>query len=105
MMLWQLLAPRKTTHTLEAEALWGAEIRTKTDHLRKCVKELNAAIDSDLRDKAAGGQEFGGDREFGRQIRSILAATADDEENELNQKIKKAIDGIEHVVRPHLRRS
>lgn len=46
------------SHTLEAEALWGSAMRAKTDALRKCVRELNAAIDAVIRDKASGGEDF-----------------------------------------------
>jgi hypothetical protein len=38
-------------------------------------------------------------------MRSIVAASADDEQNKLNQKIRQALDGIEQELRPHLRRS
>lgn len=92
------------SHTLEAEALWGSAIRTKTDALRKCVRELNAAIDAVIRDKASGGEDFK-DRDFGKEMRSITAASADDDKNALNQKIGTAINGIEDELRPHLRRS
>lgn len=92
------------THTLEAEALWGSAIRARTDVLRKCVRELNAAIDAVIRDKASGGEDFK-DRAFGKEMRSIVAASDDDDKNVLNQKIGQAINGIEDELRPHLRRS
>jgi len=92
-------------HTFEAEALWGSNIRTKTDALRQCLKELNAAIDAVLRDKALGGQDFKAGRDFGKEMRSIVAASSDDEQNKLNQKIRQALDEIEQELRPHLRRS
>ena len=92
------------SHTLEAEALWGSAIRARTDALRKCVRELNAAIDAVIRDKASGGEDFK-DREFGKEMRSIVAASADDDKNALNQKIEQAINNIENELRPHLRRS
>jgi len=37
-------------------------------------------------------------------MRSIVAASADDDKNVLNQKMAKAIQGIEEELRPHLRR-
>jgi hypothetical protein len=91
------------SHTLEGEALWGSAIRTKTDALRKCVRELNAAMDAVIRDKASGGQDFK-DREYGKEMRSIVAAPADDDKNALNQKIGQAINRIEDELRSHLRR-
>jgi hypothetical protein len=91
--------------TLEAEALWAAGIRTKTDALRQCVRELNVAIDAVINDKATGGENFKTDREFAKSMRSIVGASRDDDKNELNQKIANAIRGIEDEIRPHLRRS
>jgi len=92
-------------NTLEAEALWGSNIRTKADALRQCLRELNVAIDTVLRDKAHGGRDFESDRDFGKKMRSIVAAAPDDDQNKLNQKIRQALDGIEQELRPHLRRS
>lgn len=91
--------------TLEAEALWAAGIRAKTDALRQCVRELNVGIDAVINDKVTGGENFKADKEFAKSMRSIVTAVTDDDKNELNQKIAKAIRGIEDEIRPHLRRS
>jgi hypothetical protein len=48
------------TQTLEAEAFWGAEIRSKTDTLRQCVGELRAAMVAFVDDKKVGGARFSG---------------------------------------------
>lgn len=93
------------TQTLEAEALWGTGIRTKTDALRQCVRELNIAIESVINDKANGGENFKADKEFAKSMRSIVAAGREDDKNEFNQKIAQAIFGIEDEIRPHLRRA
>jgi len=93
------------SHTLEAEALWGKEVRARTDQLRECVKELYVAIDALISDKANRGEHFQSDKEFGRKIRSTVSASRDDEENELSKKISGAIGAIEGQIRPHLRRS
>jgi hypothetical protein len=93
------------SQTLEAEALWGASIRTKTEALRQCVREVNAAIDAVISDKVVGGENFKADKEFAKAMRSIVAASRDDEKNEMNQKMAKAISSIEDEVRPHLRQS
>jgi hypothetical protein len=92
------------SNTLEAEALWGKEIRTRTDQLRQCVKTLRAAIDAVISDKADGGEGFKRDREFAIKMRSIVSALGD-ENNELSKKIATAIVAIEEQIRPHLRRS
>lgn len=93
------------SQTLEAESLWGASIRTKTEALRQCVQEVNVAIDAVISDKAVGGENFKADKEFAKAMRSIVAASRDDEKNEMNQKMAKAISSIEDEVRPHLRHS
>jgi len=93
------------SHTLEAESLWGKEVRTRTDQLRQCVKELHIAIDTLISDKANRGEGFKSDREFGKKIRSTVSASRDNENNELSQKIANAIKTIEEQIRPHLRRS
>lgn len=91
------------TNTLEAEAIWGSEVRAKTDALRQCVRELRVAIDAMIQDAASGGEDFRSDREFGKEIRSKVS-TASGAANELTQRIDAAIQGIESVVRPHLKR-
>lgn len=92
------------SQTLEAEALWGANIRSKTDALRQCVREVNVAIDAVINDKAVGGENFKANKDFAESMRSIVAASRDDQTNEMNQKIAKAIRDIEDEIRPHLRR-
>ena len=82
--------------------MWGAGIRAQTDALRQCVRELNVAIDAVINDKAVGGENFKTDRDFGKAMRSTVAASRDDDKNELSQKINKAINGIEDEIRPRL---
>jgi hypothetical protein len=91
--------------TLEAEALWGSEIRQKTDKLRECIAELNSAIYAVISDKASGGRDFKSDREFGKKMRSTVSASGSDQSNELSKKITEAVTGIEDKIRPHLKRS
>lgn len=91
------------TQTLEAEAFWGAEIRSKTDILRQCVGELRAAIAAFVDDKKVGGRDFQADKEFGKKMRETVWAIPDPS-NQLSQRIKGAIDAIETLIRPHLRR-
>lgn len=92
------------THTLEAEALWGNEIRERADQLRQCVRDLNASIQSFLDDKASGGQHFKADRDFGKKIRMQVSAMKENE-NELTKQITDSVGNIEDFIRPHLKRS
>jgi hypothetical protein len=91
--------------SLEAEAFWGSNIRSKTDALRSCTYELSWAFDAVVADKRAGGEDFRADPGLGRKMRAKVAASGGDDENDLSQKIAQAIRGIEDEVRPHLRRS
>jgi hypothetical protein len=92
------------TNTLEAEAIWGAEVRVRTDALRRCVTELRIAIDAMIEDAAVGGANFDSDKAFGLEMRSKVS-TASSKDNTLTKNIESAIKGIEAVVQPHLRRA
>jgi len=91
-------------HALEAEALWGNEIRSKTNEFLQCVRELSNAIFAVIQDKASGGEDFKSDKNFAKKMRAKVYASGD-ENGELSQKITNAVNGIEKEVRPHLRRS
>ena len=92
------------THTLEAEALWGNEIRERADQLRQCVRDLNASIQAFLDDKASGGQHFEADRDFGKKIRMQVSAMKENK-SELTKQITDSVGNIEDFIRPHLKRS
>jgi len=100
--VWEALQEFDTT-TLEAEAIWGSEIRARTDALRQCVRELRAAIDAVIENTAARGENFTTNREFEKEMRSKVS-TASGKENAFTIAIEAAIQGIESVVRPHLKR-
>lgn len=87
---------------LEAEALWGREIRQKTDKLRECIAELSTAIEAFLHDKYNRGEDFRADREFAKEMRAKLAAGLGSSDNRLSRAIQERIDAIEKEVRPHV---
>lgn len=91
------------TATLEAEALWGKDIKDKALALRKCVRSLQVDIESFINNKYSGGENFR-DRDFAKEVEyGIWDIKA--EENKLTQKINSAIEDLESVIRPHLSRS
>jgi hypothetical protein len=92
------------TFTLEAEALWGVRIRSKTDELCQRIAELRGSIEAVIGDKASGGEDFRTDPKFGEEMRSIVSGSGS-EKDEFWQRIKKAIVDIEKEVRPHLKRN
>lgn len=92
------------TSTLEAEALWGKEIKEKALELRKSVRCLQVDIESFIRNKYSGGEDFMNDRDFKKEIEFGIWDVKP-EENQLTQSINKAINDIESVIRPHLSRN
>lgn len=90
--------------TIEAEALWGSAVRTATDQLRSVARQVNAAIDTYIDDAASGGHIFTLDRELGQEIRATISATSSQQENRINIALHKAVEGIDALILPHLRR-
>jgi hypothetical protein len=72
---------------LEAEALWGADIRESTQALRTCATTLFVSIEAIVDDKAAGGDHFRHDVNFGRLIRANAHAAASATDNALSKQI------------------
>lgn len=88
---------------LEAEVLWGSEVPSKTNVLRQCISELQAAIEATVDDKMHGGADFTTDREFGKKMRSVISWSPSESKNAFSLETAAAIVGIEAVVRPHMR--
>lgn len=91
--------------SLEAEALWGAEIRELCQTLGKCALELFISMETMIEDKVAGGQNFASDREFGVRVRADVSASASAKDNPLSNRIAAAVGGIEARLRGHLSRT
>lgn len=90
--------------TLEAEALWGTQIREKTNLMREALQRLRAAIEAYIDDVASNGQTFKSDPEFGKKIQSDLYELNFTQPNELSNEIRHAISAIEDELKPHLKR-
>lgn len=89
--------------TLEAEALWGANVKEAAQELRQLVIRLRASIDAFIRNEYSGRQDFH-DREFGVRIRADLNDT-EMETDTFSPAIQAAIERIEDLMRPHLGRN
>jgi len=87
-------------HTLEAEALWGTEIREKTNQLRQCTRNLSYSIQAFIENEYSDGEYFK-DKTFRNEIRNDIYLMKEDE-NPLSIKITNAIKTIESEIRPHL---
>ena len=88
---------------LEAEALWGNDIKEKASKLLGACRELRVAIEAVIDDKYSGGENFK-DKEFGIKMRARVSATKSDNDD-LSKKITEAISDLESEIRPHLSRS
>jgi hypothetical protein len=101
--VWEALQDFDTS-TLEAEALWGIEVRTATDQLRAVLRKVNTAIDAVVHNVASGGQDFSTDRDFGKEMRAAVSATPSQADNSINMALQAAVEGIDALLRPHLQR-
>ena len=89
--------------TLEAEALWGAQVRERTQVMHACLRTLRTSMEAVVDNARSGGEDFKSDRDFGKEMRANVSARGDGSDP-LSQRIRTAIEGIEAVIRPHLRR-
>src|SRR6185437_4380846 len=89
---------------LEAEALWGAEIRAAIERLRVCVRTLWAAMEAVIDDKVSGGQHFRHDHNFAQKMRADVAAASTAGDNPLSNEIAAAVSELETKLRVHLER-
>lgn len=95
------------TQTLEAEALWGSDIKNKAFELRRCANTLRAAMEEMVSNEASGNRHFKSDEEFGKKIKAEVSAGwgRSEDKNELSERIDNSIKQIEKEVRPHLSRN
>jgi hypothetical protein len=100
-LVWDALQ-ELDSHTLEAEILFGKDIRTRAGQLRQQVYRLYVAIQDLIANKASGGTYFKENNTYAKRIRKIVYASWEDEDNEFSKQIGDVITEIEKIVRPHL---
>jgi len=93
--------------TLEAEALWGQEIKDTAFELRRCSRTLRTAMEAMLENKASDNEDFKVDNEFGKKIQSEIwqGFGGSKGKDELGERVLTAVDNIEMKLRPHLKRN
>lgn len=89
---------------LEAEALWGDQVRAAAEKMHECLSTLASSMDAIVENARSGGEDFNSDQDFGREMRRNVHASRDDGDT-LSLAIQEAIGSIEKVLRPHLRRA
>lgn len=90
------------TSALEAEALWGSNIRDLADKLRSSVRDLNLNIGFYIENVYSKGEEFRSDPDYGKKVKSIVFSSTSDKEDKFSIELRKAIMNIEEYIRPHL---
>ena len=93
-------------NVLEAEALWGGEIKDKTSELKRCAHNLRASMESYVRNEASGGRNFESNNSLSERIHSeIWSGWGDEgETDKLSERINDSIYNIESELRPYLTR-
>ena len=89
---------------LEAEALWGADIRKDAEALHRCATTVFVSMESILDNARASGAHFEADKEFGRLTRSQAHASPMATDNPPSNDIATAVSAIEGRLSGHLKR-
>ncbi len=84
---------------LEAEVLWGNDIREKYKQIAKIVGELFSVIKLYII-----SLEPNSGLKFKQDDGKILYSMGDDDKDEFFKKLQKSIKGIEDILKPHLNR-
>jgi hypothetical protein len=106
---WQKVADVRTelqTELLEAEVLWGSELRKRFEALNKLEHELLIAVRSFLDVSDPRTHEARKQAVFKRQqgARDVMYDDLSDKGDEFTQDVVRAIQPIEDYVKPHLRK-
>ena len=87
---------------LEAEVLWGAQVRASAAKLSTCIGELFAAVSMHLRMQATGDPHGTLARVVEQQFRILYEINSDAEPDAFGAKIAGAVREFEALLRPHL---
>lgn len=85
---------------LEAEVIWGEEIKELTDELRKCISLLNLNLTRYQRQQN-NTRDYS--RERMEEIEKVIWDDGDPDENFFTNRIETAISEIENFLKPHLK--
>jgi hypothetical protein len=89
--------------SLEAEALWGSQIRDRAEALRMCAHDLWVGMETVIDNARSGGENFESNREWAKQVRAVVSASSSATDNALSNRITAAVRAIEDDIRPHLK--
>jgi hypothetical protein len=86
--------------SLEAEALWGSEVKNEELELRSCIRSLQVDTETYVANKYDGGETLKDDAY--RQEIEYAIWNVKEKENKFTKRLNKAISDIEARLRPHL---
>lgn len=89
------------TEITQAQVFWGPDKSNLLTPVRECVVSLQIAIENQLR--SILGEEVYTDKDERVAERSVLYGRSDLAKDPFAQKVQKALDPIEEMVRPHLK--
>lgn len=85
---------------LEAEVLWGDEIKKITDEIRSCLQSLRISIEGELSNILSGTEEP--DSDYKQKVKRDVSASRDDKDP-LSNKMRETLSQIEQTLKPYLR--
>lgn len=88
----------------ESEVLWGSDIKSKTNELRRCARQLFVSMEAMVANEASDNKNFKSNSKFAKKIEDDVWDTKE-ETNKLSQRISNAVAAIEAPVRPHIKRN
>lgn len=88
---------------LEAEAIWHGELRQPFRELQLCKNELYAAVWSYIHARRADPVGGARDPEFARKLERIIwPLGTDDKPDEFGERVSRAVENFEGLLRPRL---
>lgn len=85
---------------LEAEVIWGEEIKSATDQYRSIIVTLNVAINRYIIDIVSNVEEIN----YDSYVNNLRKVYRNQENDDITAKISTDISEIEKIIKPHLKR-
>ena len=90
---------------LEAEALWGTEIKQLVQNLRKNARLLRVGMQAVVDNEMHEHENFTCNPDLATQMRNRVWKSALGDSDEITDSISFAVEELENYLRPHLKRN
>ncbi|HCG7231294.1 TPA: hypothetical protein NJ351_004468 [Vibrio parahaemolyticus] len=90
---------------LEAEALWGNEVKQLIQNLRKNARLLRVGMQAVVDDEMNGHENFNCNPDLAVKMRNRVWKPTLDDGDEITDSISSAVKELENYLRPHLKRN